>query len=152
MQRQEGMIVNWSEPTSSSANIDDDFQFVVDSLANLEDRPTVLRALALSPLGDVRIIPYLKSYLSDRTICVVSIPYKYGETRLLAAGALHAEYEVLKIEDSIVLTDVVQPLDESQISRLARDAELLGGGDILETIEELRVLQRLPLRDVTFER
>ena len=63
---------------------EEDFTGVVQ---NLTSHDSSLRAIALEnlwqvPSGDYRVIPYIKALLSDKTLCLLGIPYIFGEVHI----------------------------------------------------------------------
>jgi hypothetical protein len=72
---------------------DEDVHFYLETLAHgsRDDRAIALRNLSRSPTRDSRVQPVLEKLLNDVTPCLLQIPYRFGELRLLAAQALMAE-------------------------------------------------------------
>ncbi len=134
------------DPQTASQR-DSDFQDMVENLRKDDMRAVSLRVLAMSPLADERILPYLQELLTDTTPCVVSIPYRFGEIRWLAAYALAEERKALGIKEPVHLHDVVRPLDTTELVQRAREANIQGRGGIegvLEQFAQLQELDKLP--------
>jgi hypothetical protein len=70
-----------------------DVQFYLNTFqrGTRDDRAFALQVLARSPKGDRRIRDALIPLLYDTTPCLLQIPYRFGELRLLAGAALAAE-------------------------------------------------------------
>lgn len=134
---------------------DIDFQDTVANLQQDDRRAVSLRALAMSPLADERILPYLEELLTDTTPCVIALPYRFGEVRWLAAYALAQERKALGIKEPVRLPDVVRPLNTNELATLAQEADVQGRGGIegiLEKFAKLRELGRLPRYDLELNR
>jgi hypothetical protein len=119
-----------------------------------------LRAIALEdfwqyPSGDARIIPYLERLLHDKTLCLMGIPYIYGEIRWLAAHALMAERSKLGIGEPVELRNVVRPIDGKAFSRARKAANLARGRGgvtgVLESLQILRDMGHLAVYDLCLE-
>ena len=84
---------------------------------NTSIKSDLLRVLCQHPSADRRILPYLSRLLYDKSPCLLSIPYLFGEIRWLAAHALAAERAALGIQKPVSLRQVVKPLDTGDIVR-----------------------------------
>jgi hypothetical protein len=75
-----------------------------------------------APTGNAKVIAYLERLINDNRLCVVNwiIPYTYGEMRWLAARVLACEYAYQGIEKPIILKDVIQPIRDFEIARIAQ--------------------------------
>jgi hypothetical protein len=73
------------------------------------------------PTGNAKVITRLEQLVEDHRLCVVNhiIPYTYGEMRWLAARLLACEYAYQGIEKPIILKDVIQPIRDIEIVRIA---------------------------------
>ena len=131
----------------------EDFTGIVQ---NLTSHDPSLRAIALEnlwqfPSGDVKIIPYIKALLSDKTLCLLGIPYIFGEVRWLAAKALIAERERQGIPEGVQLQKVVQPLTMKEYAQARRTAQIALKGGIEGVVENLVILRSkgyLPMIDL----
>ncbi|WP_306358317.1 MULTISPECIES: hypothetical protein [unclassified Nocardia] len=143
--------MNHGEEEATSAR-DEDFLYIARALQEEPEEVAItLRTLLTDPLADVRVVPYLKGLLTDTTLCVLSIPYRYGEMRWLAAHALRAEYDALGIDDMIELHDVVRPLDFNEIYELGRAADVAVSPpypSALEMLATLREAGKVPLDEL----
>lgn len=127
-----------------------------ETLQNLQSddislRAAVLKTLMISPIADRRIVPHLESLLTDKTPCLVSLPYMFGEMRWLAAQALAKEYQALGIAETVRLPGVVVPLSSQQLAKAEQDARLHGRGGVdgrLEIFQKLNEMGKLPLYDL----
>jgi hypothetical protein len=123
---------------------DRDFQETVENLHSddLLLQTSALKVLAIDPLGDQRILPYLEALLTDTTPCLVAIPYMFGEIRWLAARALAKERAVLGIEEKVYLHNVVKPLNTQTLADLGKEAHIQGYGGIDGILEMFAELSR----------
>jgi len=73
------------------------------------------------PTGNAKLITHLEQLLEDNRLCLVErrIPLAYGELRWLAARVLACEYAYQGIEKAIILKDVIQPIRDDEIARIA---------------------------------
>jgi len=123
---------------------------------NLTSHDQELRVIALEnlwqfPSGDVRVIPYIKALLSDKTLCLLGIPYIFGEVRWLAAKALVAELQMQGIPEGVQLQNVVQPLTMKEYAQARRTAQIALKGGLSGVVENLVVLREkgyLPIIDL----
>jgi HEAT repeat protein len=121
----------------------EDFTGIVQNLTSHDQE---LRAIALEnlwqfPSGDVKIIPYIKALLRDKTLCLLGIPYIFGEIRWLAAKALIAERERQGIPEGVQLQNVVQPLTMKEYAQARRTAQIALKGGIEGVVENLIILR-----------
>jgi len=140
---------------NSQEKLDEEFRYFVDALeGSVNELAITLRSLKQSSYPEERIIPYLKELLDNRAPCKTQIPYRYGEIRWLAAGALRRVYDALDIRETIVLRDVPVSQTGDQISELVWE---LGVHDEWlhltseDCFERLREMGRLPIHDEVFE-
>lgn len=118
------------------------------SSTDVSIRVDTLKSLSKEPAEDERVLPYLDNLLDDETLCVVMLPYRFGEVRWLAAKVLLAERAALGYNEPVYLNNVVRPIDVEEFASLASSAGVTsrGGVDgVLETLNILREMQRLPL-------
>ncbi|MEM9954624.1 MAG: hypothetical protein AAF846_23645 [Chloroflexota bacterium] len=78
------------------------------------------------PTGNTNIITGLEKLLEDRRLWTdlhhnIILEEVYGEMRWLAARVLACEYAYQGIETPIVLKDVIQPINSSEIDRISDD-------------------------------
>ena len=71
----------------------DELQELVEDLhsEDLSMRVATLETLQKYPSSDERVLQYIEALLDDKTLCVLMLPYRFGEIRWLAAQALAAE-------------------------------------------------------------
>jgi hypothetical protein len=114
-------------PATVRAATEEDVRYYLDVLTRGErdDRVFALRNLAGAPTGDARVRLALEPLLADTTPCVLQIPYRFGELRLLAGAALAAERWAAGDEQPVRLR-CVAPLtpDELEALRYAAGAPL----------------------------
>jgi hypothetical protein len=85
--------------------------------------------------GNSEMMTILTSLLADRRLCLIGIPYIFGEIRYLAALALHEERKKAGIKVPMEI-EVVHPLTTIEIGRLA-DQYGIKSLDTLETFRQL---------------
>lgn len=133
---------------------------LMEFVADLRGDDVSSRAIALDtlwqlPSGDARILPYLEHLLHDKTLCLLGIPYIYGEIRWLAAHALVAERSKLAIGEPVELRNVVRPIDGKGFSRARKAANLARGrGGVMGVLESLAILRdmgHLAVYDLSLE-
>lgn len=134
----------------------DFMEFVEDLMGNdVSSRAIALDALWQYPSGDARILPYLERLLHDKALCLMGIPYIYGEIRWLAAHALVAERSKLAIGEPVELRNVVRPIDSKGARRARKAANLARGRGgvegVLERLEILRDMGYLAVYDLCLE-
>lgn len=132
---------------------DTELQELVEDLhsQDLSLRVAALKDLWQYPSGDARILPYLEALLEDKTLCIIMLPYQYGEIRWLAAHALAAERTALGIQEPVKLLGVIRPLDTQEFVAVSQAAgvEYSGGVEgVLATLAILRGRDQLPLDDL----
>jgi hypothetical protein len=88
-----------------SKNAENDVHFFLDILerGSRDDRAITLQNLAQSPTGDRRVQEALELLLEDNAPCLLQIPYRFGEIRLLAGVALVAERSVWNDKSPLLL-------------------------------------------------
>lgn len=128
----------------------EEFNNVVEMLTS-ETPKSILKVIRRDPTGDERIVPYLKSLLNDLTPCMIDIkPSIYAELRFLAAEALEAEYNILKLNEKVNFADFIFPIQAGDLIRLAEEAgislqdNLIGDSRFIEAFEKLRERGELP--------
>ncbi|GAD82944.1 hypothetical protein FEK33_18635 [Nocardia asteroides NBRC 15531] len=140
---------------SEQVQRDEEFDYFAKSFKGSKHEVVVtLRTLKKSPYPEARIIPFIEALLDDRSPCVTGIPYRYGETRWLAAGALRRVYDALGIRESIVLHDVPVTLSSDQLGDLARESGTCGEWTDLGAEDlylRLRDTGKLPVSDLVLE-
>ena len=82
-----------------------EFQELVEDLHSkeLSMRVATLKTLQKYPSGDERVLQHIEALLDDKTLCVLMLPYRFGEIRWLAAQALAAERASLGNEEPVRL-------------------------------------------------
>lgn len=127
-------------------------EFVKDMQSeNLSLRVAGLKVLRQRPSGDKRVLSHLERLLEDKTPCLLSIPFVYGELRWLAAQALAAERAKLGINQPVYLWNVVKPLNSKGYATARRAANIKGEGGlegVLKNLVILRDMGCLPMVDL----
>jgi hypothetical protein len=129
-----------------------EFQELVEDLHSkeLSMRVATLKTLQKYPSGDERVLQHIEALLDDKTLCVLMLPYRFGEIRWLAAQALAAERASLGNEEPVRLQSVVRPLDTEEFVALREKAGVKSRGGVdglLEALATLREMGQLPLYD-----
>ncbi|GEM31423.1 MULTISPECIES: hypothetical protein [Nocardia] len=141
--------------SNSQEQRDEEFNYFVDAFnGSKHDTVIALRTLKKSPYPEVRIIPYIEAALDDRSPCVTGIPYRYGEVRWLAAGALRRVYDALEIRETIVLRDVPMTQSSDQLGELVWELGMHDEWIHLDSEElyvRLRDMGKLPVHDMVLE-
>ncbi len=125
---------------------EEDLSFYLNVLAagRRDDRVFVLQNLARSPTGDPRVSAALIPLLEDTTPCLLQIPYRFGEVRLLAGAALAAEHWASGAREAVRLHSLV-PLTADELERMRREANVEAppyrGNSIEQQIELLALLR-----------
>jgi hypothetical protein len=103
----------------------EDIAFYVRVLSgdDQQQRALALRELALRPTGDAAVREAVERLLADDTPCVLQIPYRFGELRLLAAGALAAERAAIGDRATLVV-HTIRPLDADQLEQARQRAQI----------------------------
>lgn len=133
----------------------DNVEYLLKRLASEDPRvrANTLNGIAANPMADRRVLAIAERLLEDRAICILSLPYKFGEVRGIAADAVAALRAALSIEAPVVVDDVFAPVSTEEASKLASDAGLptpMGGVDgVIQTLEKLASMGRLPRRRIT---
>lgn len=132
----------------------DEVAYFLDKLssADVRDRALSLRAQAGRPLADPRLLARAEELLADTSLCVLEIPYSFGEVRWRAAQAVAALRAALGKTEPVELRDVPVPLTANKASRLAMEhgatSAKAGTEGTLERLEQLRQRGLWPRRDV----
>lgn len=130
----------------------DDIAFWLGQLASSDARARVrcLRAIAEHPVADRSLLAACETLLDDREVCLVQIPYRFGQVRLVAAVAELRER--LGIDQGIVILEGFIPLTTDDVARLARATGVPMQGAVDGTIATFRELIRrrsVPTRTFT---
>jgi HEAT repeat protein len=139
----------------TSAEDQDNVEYLLKRLASEDPRvrANTLNGIAANPTADRRLLAIAERLLDDRTICILSLPYKFGEVRWIAADAVAAVRAALSIDTPVVVDDVFAPVSTEEASKLAADAGLptpMGGVEgVIQTLENLASMGRLPRRRIT---
>jgi hypothetical protein len=118
---------------------------------DVRKRQSALRAHSRQPSGDARVLPYLEAMLEDRRLCIVSLPFEFGEVRWLAAEAVAAERKVLGIPTPVRLVQVVLPVSHKKLQRIAESVGAPRNEGWQERFERLRAMGALELVDLDLE-
>jgi len=123
------------------------------ALPNARDRVETLKQIAEAPIADARLLAAAEQLMDDREICIVQIPYRFGEVRFFAADAVAALRRLLGGTQPVILTDTFFPLTADDVSSYASAAgiERRNGGieGEVETLRELRERSALTTRTIT---
>lgn len=122
--------------------------------ANLEERAITLSTLKAHPIADERVAAALELLLDDRGICVLQLPYQFGEIRWQAAHALAAVRHALGKTGTINLAAVPGPINLADLAVMASEQKVPQApkGSVVEQsifeFDALRKVNALPLYDV----
>jgi hypothetical protein len=133
---------------------DEDVTFWLGQLGSTDARARVrsLHAIAEKPVADPRLLAACEKLLADREVCLIQIPYRFGEVRVVAADAVSALRGKLGIPEPVIVADGFMPLTTDDVARLARAAGLPMQAAVDGTIATLRELVahgRVPTRTIT---
>jgi hypothetical protein len=104
---------------------EEDVSYYLGTLAGSSDndRAISLQNLAKYPTGDPRVLEALEKLLDDKTPCLLQIPYRFGEMRLLAAAALAAERWAAGDQRPVRLHTTI-PITSDQLDELRQAAKV----------------------------
>ena len=122
--------------------------------SDAEARAISLQTLTENPLPDERIAAALNALLDDRAVCVLQLPYQFGEVRWLVAHALAAVHRALGKTGPVTLSGVPGPINLAELAAMATEKNVTPpkGSVVQESVfkyDALRRLNALPLYDVT---
>lgn len=133
---------------------DEDTRFLLSTLStgSTEERGLTLRGLATRPSRNPRVVAAIAALLGDRSACLLGIPLRYGELRLLAAEALAAERRAAGDHGGVEVTCILP----QTAGDLMREMDRLGlpwpKGDPVDAsiaaLEQLQARGALPERSV----
>ncbi|MFT3699680.1 MAG: hypothetical protein QM831_41410 [Kofleriaceae bacterium] len=112
--------------------------------ADPRHRIEALKQIAAAPEADHELLAATERLLDDREVCLVQIPYRFGEVRFFAPDAVVAVRQLLGNHEPVVLADTFYPLDTSDVLRLAGASQLQTTGGVDGVVAALR---ELVLRD-----
>jgi hypothetical protein len=122
------------------------------SSPDVQDRALSLRSQAARPLADRRLLARAEELLADTTLCLLELPFRFGEVRWRAVEAVASLRAALDEVERVELRDVLVPLTANQAMRLAVENNVSssqpGTAGVLECMEVLRQRGLLPTRDV----
>ena len=132
----------------------DDVAYWLERLASPDARARVetLKQIAEAPVADARLLAATEKLLADREVCLVQIPYRYGEVRMFAADAVAAIRKLLGKSEPVVIADTFFPLTTDDIGKYAAAAGVaLGAGTdgVLATLRELVARGAVTTRKIT---
>lgn len=117
---------------------------VHELLEEPRDDVNALRTVLDSPTGDPAAVAELEASLDDRRVAALTIPYRFGELRVLAAAALAA-----RRPGAVVLHDCPPLLSTDELVRLAEENGVATAGrSDAEVYTALRDNGFLPLIDL----
>ncbi|WP_218080573.1 hypothetical protein [Anthocerotibacter panamensis] len=89
---------------------------------------------------------FIEALLEDKSACIISIPYRYGEVRWLAAHALANVWAALGMMEPVRLQNILYPLDTTELCVIARGVDIeVKGNRILDDFNTLNEMGKLPL-------
>jgi hypothetical protein len=115
-------------------------------------RARMLASIALHPRADRELLTLCERLLDDNEVCLLSIPYRFGEVRWVAADAVAALRSALGIQEPVRLADTFTPCTTDEVAKLAREASIpiKGGVDgVLDALRRLVATHRVPRRTIT---
>lgn len=133
----------------------DDVAYWLDRMAlpSARDRVETLKQIAEAPIVDARLLAAAEQLLNDREICLVQIPYRFGEVRFFAADAVGALRRLGGDARPVILTDTFYPLTSDDVGNYATAAgvETTNSGieGVIETLRELRERRAITTRKIT---
>ncbi len=136
----------------------DDAGLIAFQIARLSDgnpraRANMLRAIAELPHASAELLAACEKLLADQTITLLSLPYRFGEIRWLAADAVAAVRGVLGIAEPVVIQNVMPSLTTNDVMRLATAAGMsmrgTGVDGVIETLRSLAAAGKVPRRTIT---
>ncbi|MFT3699674.1 MAG: hypothetical protein QM831_41380 [Kofleriaceae bacterium] len=131
-----------------------DVEFWLNELKSsvARDRVEALKRIAEAPVADVQLLAATERLLGDREVCLVQIPYRFGEVRFFAADAVAAVRQLLGNSDPVVVEGTFYPLTGDDVSKYADAAGVareLGMDGILATLRELVARNAIKTRTIT---
>jgi hypothetical protein len=132
-----------------------EFQSVIKVLQSTDvfNKSHMLQELMEDPCNDERILPYLEELATDKTPCIVSIPYQFGEIRWLAIHALVEEKKILGIKDPVQFNGVGMILRTEEVFKFERKYNIKttasGREASMQAYGILRDMGKVPLVDIT---
>ncbi len=143
--------VHMSTPTTSKA----EHQLRELQAPEPKRRANMLRALAECPSTDPAVIAACERLLDDTALTLLSIPYRFGEIRAVAAEAVWANRHNLGIDQVVVVPSALPVCSTNDIGALAQRAgiEMEHGGveGVLATLVKLVAADQVPRRDLRLE-
>lgn len=133
-----------------------DVAFEVQELRSPDPRAraNMLRNLLREPTLDRRVLEACEQLLDDKTITLLSIPFRFGEIRYVAAQAVLLLRHRMGNAEPVVVTGAVPPLSGNDIGRLATEAGIEDPGSGVEKyialMEKLVAAGKAPAHDVYF--
>jgi hypothetical protein len=122
---------------------------------NPRKRAYMLRVLSECPPTDPAVIAACERLLDDTAITLLSIPYRFGELRAVAAETVWAIRSNLGIDDVVVVPDALPICSANDVAALARragfDIEGRGTAGTLATLEKLVAANRVPRHEIRLE-
>jgi hypothetical protein len=130
------------------AEAEDAWRDDLDS-ADLDTRVNALRTILDRPTGDLWVVATLEAMVDDRLIAALTIPYRFGEIRVLAAAALAAERASVGDPRPVRLENCPALLGTDQLWTLAEEHGIETAGlSEPEVYAALREDGALPLTDL----
>lgn len=112
-------------------------------------RVNALKTVRDAPTGDPRVVATLEEMLDDRRIAALTIPYRFGEIRVLAGAALAAERASVGDPRPVRLANCPPLLGTDQLWNLAEGNGIdARGRPEPEVYADLREAGILPLDDL----
>lgn len=130
-----------------------DVDYLIEKLGspNPTDRVRALQAIIREPIASPALLTATEKLLHDRELCVLQIPYLFGEIRIIAAEAVAAIRVQLGIKGLVEVPDAFPALKHDDVARLAEEAGLdIGTGNegTLAALRTLLAMGRVPTRTI----
>ncbi len=110
------------------------------ALPDARARVEALKQIAAAPVADARLLRAAEALLDDREVCLVQIPYRFGEVRFYAADAVAALRSKAGNAEPVVVVDTFYPLTTDDVGKYAAAAGVEVGAGIDGVIATLREL------------
>src|SRR4051812_8429421 len=97
---------------------DDDMGYRLAQLSSADPRARarMLQAIAAQPVGNKELLSVCEKLLDDREVCLLSIPYRFGEVRFVAAEAVAALRATLGIHEPVRVLDTFTPCTTDDVA------------------------------------
>jgi hypothetical protein len=149
-----GNVSEDREPGGRNVSEAEDQRYVLEQLRSNDaaTRARMLRVIAAQPSPDHELLKACERLLEDTEVCLLTIPYSFGEVRWAAADAVAELRGALGMQEPVLLSNTFTPCKTDDVARLARAASIpiKGGVDgVLETLRELVATDHVPRCTIT---